>query len=530
MEPRREDKTAADAVSDPVNVTVEAEEDGLRGILKTIFRHPMIIICCLYANVGSLMYGFDNLTLSLCLSMDPFLEQFGDLTDGAYVIPAYWQSLWNAMPQLTTGIGAWAAGPIADRFGRRAAFITAGFISAAGVAVVYTASTRGVFLGGKMLNAVGLGLALTTGQIYIAEIAPLKFRGVALSIYTFTMNLGYLVAASVAFKRVSIPNQSSYKVLFATEWIWPGLMILGGLLLVPETPYHLTRRGLTERATKSLTFLYGKATPVEPILATISDTIEHESYLGDSVSFRECFRGIHWRRTRIVLYCNGLSQMIGATFFSNAPYFMISAGMSPSNIAMIIEMGIGLAIIGSAFTFWALPNLGRRPMMMGGTLFAAVLFFIMGVASSVPNQSSKTLWCTGISLQLVWLCMGPVVGPAMAVAGEVSAVRLRAKTAAIGFFFNYIYSTVWNVVVPYMYNTDEGNLQGKMGWIYFATCLISIVVVWFEVPELKDISFADIDERFEMRVATRAFKNWRDVTGPQTKAAALGEVELEQIE
>lgn len=342
----------------------------------------------------------------------------------------------------------------------------------------------------------------------------------------------------MAFDRVTIPDASSYKVLFASEWVWPGLMILGAILLVPETPYHLARKGKLSAATKSLGFLYGKKTPTAPVLAAIASTLAHEEQEerlggGDDAgaTFLACFRGVHARRTRIVLYCNGLSQMIGATFMTNAPYFMVSAGLSPTRVATMIELGIGLAIVGSAFTFAALPHIGRRKLMLGGILLAAVLFMIMGIASSVPNPTAPTpLWCTGISLQLVWLCMGPVIGPAMAVAGEVSAVRLRAQTAALGFFFNYAYSTVWNVVVPYMYNADAGNLQGKTGWIFCGTCLISLVVVWFEVPELKDLTFADIDERFAMRIPTRAFKGWRDEAPAPNKAAGLGEVELEEVE
>lgn len=107
--------------------------------------------------------------------------------DGAYLIPAYWQSLWNALAQVATGLGAWAAGPISDRFGRRISFGVAGCLSVAGVAVVYTAGTPGSFLAGKMVNALGLGMALTTGQIYVSEITPLRIRGVALSAYAFCM-------------------------------------------------------------------------------------------------------------------------------------------------------------------------------------------------------------------------------------------------------------------------------------------------------------------------------------------------------
>jgi SP family general alpha glucoside:H+ symporter-like MFS transporter len=112
----------------------------------------------------------------------------------------------------------------------------------------------------------------------------------------------------------------------------------------------------------------------------------------------------------------------------------------------------------------------------------------------------------------------------MSVAGEVSAVRLRAKTSALGFFFNYTFSTIWNVVVPYMFNPDQGNLAGKMGWIFFATCVVAGVIVWLEIPETKDLSFAEIDRRFEMRVSAREFNTWRDLVR-SNKDMELGQVE-----
>lgn len=39
---------------------------------KTVVANPKIVLCCLYANIGAMMYGFDNLALSLCLSMPAF--------------------------------------------------------------------------------------------------------------------------------------------------------------------------------------------------------------------------------------------------------------------------------------------------------------------------------------------------------------------------------------------------------------------------------------------------------------------------
>ncbi|KAF7956944.1 hypothetical protein EAE96_004268 [Botrytis aclada] len=461
--------------------------------------------------MGALMYGFDNIALSLCLNMVAFQAEFGELVSpGIYIIPAYWQSLWNAMAQVCTGFGAWVAGPISDRFGRRVSFCISGLISIAGTAVIYTSTTPGAFLGGKMLNAIGLGMALTTGQIYVSEITPLRIRGVALSAYAFSMNLGYLIAASVAFDRVTIMDQSAYKVLFASNWVWPLVIILFAFI-IPESPYYLVRKGNLPSATKALSKLYNKSISVEPILGSMVQITREEEFQANAsseTSYMDLFKGTNWRRTRIILYTNGLNQMIGATFISNAPYFMITAGLSSSQASMMIELGIGFALISSFFTFWFMTFIGRRKMILSGITVAIVLFLIMGIAASVSSSKASS-WCVGVTLQMVWFTIGPSIGPSISLAGEISSLRLRAKSQSLGFFFNYSYSTVWNVAVPYMFNATEGNLGGKMGWIFFATASIAWFVVWVEIPETKDRTYGELDEMFNEVVPARKFKTYK---------------------
>lgn len=48
------------------------DEDGL-GVAQTLLKNPIIVLCALYGNIGALMYGFDNITLTLCLNMQPFV-------------------------------------------------------------------------------------------------------------------------------------------------------------------------------------------------------------------------------------------------------------------------------------------------------------------------------------------------------------------------------------------------------------------------------------------------------------------------
>lgn len=344
----------------------------------------------------------------------------------------------------------------------------------------------------------------------------------------YLQSVGYLIAASVAFTRVTIMDPSSYKVLFAAEWSWPAFMVIGAFL-IPESPYFLVRKNKLDKAGKAVSRLHRHWSWVQVAahVQAIQDATKHEIGVQSAESsFRDCFRGTNWRRTRIVLYSNGLSQMVGAVFLNNAPYFMVLAGLAATDVAMMVEIGIALSIFSSILTLWAMARVGRRTIVLFGIALAAVLFLIMSISASVPDQSSASLWAVAVTLQMAWLSIGPANGPALAVAAEVASITLRAKTLAIGFFFNYFWSATWNIVVPYMFNPGYGDLGGLMGWVFFATSVISFVIMWFELPETKDMSFEQIDLLFEMKIKTRKFKS-TEVTpiSQDKKDMELGNVE-----
>jgi MFS transporter, SP family, general alpha glucoside:H+ symporter len=206
-------------------------------------------------------------------------------------------------------------------------------------------------------------------------------------------NIGYLVAASIAFKRVTIMNTSAYKVLFASGWVWPATITVA-VWFIPESPYYLVRKGEVEKARRMIERLSKKDADVSPTLESIIITNEEErqqAILAADVSFLECFKGTNWRRTRIILYANGLSQMIGASFNANDPYFLVSAGMSPNNVAMTIEIGIAFGIVSSIVTFFCIRSYPRRNIILFGLFLALALMIMMGVAGCFPHNSAA-LW------------------------------------------------------------------------------------------------------------------------------------------
>jgi len=112
---------------------------------------------------------------------------FASNVNGSLIIPAHWQSAWNAMYNVMTLVGSLVAAESIDWFGCRFGFLFTAITAAAGVALNFVARNPAEFLGGKMITGFAVGIAMTVGQKYVSEIAPLRMRGIALSFNTICM-------------------------------------------------------------------------------------------------------------------------------------------------------------------------------------------------------------------------------------------------------------------------------------------------------------------------------------------------------
>lgn len=297
----------------------------------------------------------------------------------------------------------------------------------------------------------------------------------------------------------------AYKVLFAAGWAFPGVLALG-LPLLPESPYWLAMRGRSEQARDALRRLSGPHEDVAARVAQIEATVEHERQQAAAAgaSYLECFRGSNRRRTGIILICMYMPQVIGAVLSSNAPYFLNQTGLDSGTVVMLTQVGVSMGAVSAIVNVFSMMRFNRRPLMFFGVILCCIMYLIMGVGAVVP-RSNGSLLAIGIALQFTSISYGPAVGSSMAVAGEVSATRLRAKSVGIGYTFSCIVSIIWTVVLPYLFNTDQANLGGNMGWIFLGMGLIMLVFIFFFVPETKGRSFDELDILFERGVPARAF-------------------------
>lgn len=99
------------------------------------------------------------------------------------------------------------------------------------------------------------------------------------------------------------------------------------------------------------------------------------------------------------------------------------------------------------------------------------------------------------------------------VAAEASSLQLRAKTQGIGWFTSGVGTAVFAIILPYIYNADQGNLRAKTGFVMAGFAAVATIAVWLAIPEMKGRTPMEIDRMFSLRLRTREFKGWHsDVT------------------
>lgn len=105
--------------------------------------------------------------------------------------------------------------------------------------------------------------------------------------------------------------------------------------------------------------------------------------------------------------------------------------------------------------------------------------------------------------------------------GEISSLRLRAKSQGLGWAFGGIGNFVFSTIVPFIYNADAGNLRAKIGFVWVGISALTLVAVWFLIPETYMRTPYQLDVMFEQKLPTRKFRHW-----VPTNATELDRIEV----
>jgi MFS family permease len=358
---------------------------------------PRIILLSLAACTAGLLFGYDVIVNGAGISMVGFEMYFGSVTEeGSLYLPSTWTALWTAMSALMQCLGSLAAAPMSDRVGRRLVIIGACFISAGGVAVQYTAYTRGMLLAGKMVNGLAIGMSLASATAWASEISPVRLRGPIQSgivlLTVITQAFGLLAIR----QNVTVLGPEGFRLVFAIQWAFCALTAVC-FAVVPESPVWLILRGKTSKAKRSMRLLYGRGNLYEARLDHLSREIEaeamaeHASGIG---GYRELYRGSVLKRTltvHLVFFGVGLA---GSSFLAQSTYFLIQAGLPAVQTFDVSIGGFALAVLTIIASWLWIEQIGRRSLWLIGCAANGMVMVIIGALYYAPG--SGPLWAIAI--------------------------------------------------------------------------------------------------------------------------------------
>jgi MFS transporter, SP family, sugar:H+ symporter len=238
----------------------------------------------------------------------PFwLKQFST-TDGKHITVQQTSEIVSLL-SAGTFFGALGSAPLGDLIGRRFGLIASCLVFTFGVILQTAATAIPLFIAGRFFAGFGVGLVSALVPLYQSESAPKWIRGTIVGAYQLAITIGLFIAAIVDYATAGRQDSGSYRVPIAVQFAWAIILIVG-MLILPETPRYHIKRGKPEQAAKSLSRLrrldVDHPALVEE-LGEIQANYEYESSLG-TASYIDCFKGNLGKRTATGCLLQALQQ------------------------------------------------------------------------------------------------------------------------------------------------------------------------------------------------------------------------------
>lgn len=253
----------------------------------------------------------------------------------------------------------------------------------------------------------------TTVPLYQSETAPKWIRGVIVGAYQLAITIGLLLASIVNNATQNRYDTGSYRIPVAVQFAW-SIILVGGMLVLPETPRYMIKKDNLPGAIKSLAMIRRLPEDSPVVLEEIYEIQANHAYemsLGKA-NYADCFKGNLFKRLLTGCALQGLQQLTGINFiFYYGTQFFKNSGFDNSfTIALITNC------VNTVSTFpglYAIEKWGRRPVLLTGAIGMCICQFIVAILGTTTTGQNAT--------------------------GDIIVYNLAAQKGAIAFICVYIF-------------------------------------------------------------------------------------------
>ena len=432
-----------------------------------------LIKSTIVAALGGLLFGFDTAVISGTTAALTQTYELSPRLLGATVASAI----------VGTIFGAMLAGFPGDRLGRRDSLRIMAIlylVSALGCALAWDWPSLVTF---RFIGGLGIGGSSVLGPMYIAEIAPAKWRGRLVGLFQFNVVFGILVAY---FSNYAI----GLAHFGAAEWRWqlgvaaiPSAFFLLMLLTIPRSPRWLVKKARVQEARRVLESIGEE--DVEQELQDIVRSVHLERGLENEPLFARKYLFPIFLAVTIGMF-NQLSGINAILYYLN--FIFARAGFSElSGNLQAVTIG-ATNLLFTVIAMSVIDRLGRRTLLLIGSVGTAVCLAGVARIFFTGQHENLLLWLLVGYIASFGFSQGAVIWVYLA---EVFPNTVRAKGQSLGSFSHWFMNALISFTFPQMAASS-----GAYPFVFFSVMMIvQFFVVLFVYPETKGVTLEQMQRK-----------------------------------
>ncbi|KAG5558322.1 hypothetical protein RHGRI_008298 [Rhododendron griersonianum] len=486
-----------------------------------------VVLSCMMAAMGGVIFGYDIGISGGVTSMEPFLKKFfrevytkmkEDTKISNYckfesqLLTSFTSSLYVAGL-----IASFFASSVTKAFGRKPSILVGGAAFLAGAALGGAALNVYMLIFGRVLLGVGVGFANQSVPLYLSEMAPPRYRGAINNGFQFSVGIGALSANLINYGTQKIKGGWGWRISLAMAAVPASILTLGALFL-PETPNSLIQQNTDPQTAKSM-------------LQRIRGTQDVQAELDDLIKASEISKTIEHPFKKIIQkkYRPQLVMAIAIPFFQQVTGINVIAFYAP---VVFRTMGIGesaslmssvvTGVVGTGSTFISMlivDKLGRRVLLLVGGIQMLVSQVMIGVvlASQLGDHGGVSEGYAVLVLVLICVYVvgfGWSWGPlGWLIPSEIFPLEIRSAgqsiNVAVNFFFTFVVAQTFLAMLCHF---KSGIFFFFGGWVAVMT-----VFVYLFLPETKNVPMEQMDRVW------REHWFWKRIVGEENDASKMEE-------
>jgi SP family arabinose:H+ symporter-like MFS transporter len=384
--------------------------------------------------------------------------------------------------------GAMLAGFFSDRFGRKKLLFICAFLYA--ISGLFSAIPRTFeqFLVARFVSGIGIGASSMICPVYIAEIAPEKWRGRLGTLFQFGIVLGIFLTLWIN-KVIQGMGDDTWNTAVGWRWmlgmeVVPAVVFIALLFAVPESPRWLASKSRDAEALSVLEKVGGPEharSELQSIRAAMSQ---------EEGRFFELFTGAFRKPLVLAVALMAFSQFCGinAIIYYSTKIFEAAGGGKDAAFSSSVWVGL-INLVFTVLAILLVDKAGRRPLLIVGTFVQTLALALVGWMFHTGRGGVPLLLCVIVFIAAFALSLGPI---GWLFCSEIFPGKVRGRAMSVAAFTVWVSCYIVAQTFP-MLNDNPAIGPAKTFWVYAAVSLVSFLFVTMLIPETRGKTLEEIE-------------------------------------